>query len=52
VGSNPTLSATLIADFQLPISNCDPEKFENWKFGIGNTWRGAGVVELAALEML
>jgi hypothetical protein len=56
VGSNPTLSATTlpIVDYQLPIVRpaSSGAKIDNWQSAIDNPWRGAGVVELAALEML
>ena len=58
VGSNPTLSAMrfAIADLRLPISGSQPAReFLDRKSAIANRqfiWRGAGVAELAALEML
>ncbi len=62
MGSNPTLSATVIVDLRLPIFGlplqtliCDPNAAFNRKSAIDNRqffWRGAGVAELAALEML
>ena len=50
VGSNPTLSAIFILDFRLR-DKCSAfeSKIQNLKSKIG---RGAGVAELAALEML
>jgi hypothetical protein len=45
-----------IADCRLPIADFSsrPAALQNWQSAIGNRhcWRGAGVVELAALEML
>jgi len=54
VGSNPTLSATNIFDFGFWIFDLRSEqhqsKIKTQKSKI--LWRGAGVAELAALEML
>ena len=49
VGSNPTLSASLVASGQLSVRKKDWQPTtDHWQL----FWRGAGVAELAALEML
>jgi hypothetical protein len=40
-----------IANWRLALELPGPT-FESWQLASDNAWRGAGVVELAALEML